>query len=192
MKKIFVPLILLLLISWKACAEEIRFTDDTGDTIALKKPPERVCVLFSSFAQMWQLAGGEVSISVYESVERGFADADIPLVDSGAGKTIDLETLVYEQPDLVIGSMDLPAHVNAKKILQKAGIPAALFRVESFSDYLRVFGVFTSITQNEEAFEVYGLEVQKRVEAALEKARENSFADATEILFVRSGSGYSS
>ena len=44
-------------------------------------------MLFSSFADVWETAGGRVDITVGESVERGFAPEDVLLVDDGAGKT---------------------------------------------------------------------------------------------------------
>ena len=70
-----------------------QFTDDTGVEITLPEKPTRVAVLFSSFAQVWELAGGKVDITVGESVERGFASQDAVLVDGGAGKTINSEAL---------------------------------------------------------------------------------------------------
>ena len=45
------------------------FEDSLGRRVSLEKKPERVAVLFSSFASVWTLAGGVVDISVYESVD---------------------------------------------------------------------------------------------------------------------------
>ena len=46
------------------------FQDATGAEVILDKRPERVAVLFSSFADIWLTAGGRVDITVGESVER--------------------------------------------------------------------------------------------------------------------------
>lgn len=192
MKKLIVLLVLFLAVSPAAICEEIRFADDAGTEFLFSGAPEKVCVLFSSYAEMWILAGGEVSVTVYESVERGFVDESTPLVDSGAGKRINLEALVFEMPDFVIGSMDIPAHAEAKDMLSAVGIPVALFRVECFSDYLRVMERFTLITGNRNAFETNGLQVQAGVEQAIAQARENGAGKNVRILFIRSGSGYSS
>ena len=70
------------------------FTDYSGNTVTLDKAPEKTAVLFSSFAEVWELAGGNVSITVGESIERGFAGSDAIIVDAGAGKTINTELLV--------------------------------------------------------------------------------------------------
>jgi len=55
----------------------ITFTDSLGNTVSLDKAPTRVAVLFSSFADMWLISGGEIAITVGESVERGFVDSDV-------------------------------------------------------------------------------------------------------------------
>lgn len=164
------------------------FTDDAGRAVALADRPQKVAVLFSSLAEIWQLAGGTVSITVGESVERGFCDASVSLVDGGAGKTIDVEALLTYAPDLVIGSADIEAHADAAAVLQKAGIPCALLRVESFADYLRVLKICTDLTEKQQRYETYGAALQQEIAALLEQKR----ADAPRILFVRSGSKASS
>ena len=100
------------------------FTDSTGAEVCVSEKPQTVAVLFSSFAQIWQLAGGTVSVTVGESVSRGFASEHAVLVDAGAGKTIDHELLLAARPDLVIGSADIKAHTDACRAASAAGIPA--------------------------------------------------------------------
>ena len=40
------------------------FTDSSGTEITLTRKPETVAVLFSSYAEIWTLAGGTVSVTV--------------------------------------------------------------------------------------------------------------------------------
>lgn len=160
------------------------FTDDIGQEVVLPQCPETVAVLFSSFAEVWTLAGGEVAVTVGESVERGFADAGVSLVDDGAGKSINMELLLAAQPDLVICSADVEAQVKAAELLRSASVPAACFRVESFDDYLRMLRICTEITGDHAAYETYGTAVAERIEALLNDTREG----ATDILFIRAGS----
>ena len=90
-----------------------QFEDFSGKKVTLTSKPKKVAVLFSSLADVWCLAGGEVAITVGESVERGICSDDVLLVDSGAGKTIDTEMLIAYEPDLVIYSLDVEAqHLN--------------------------------------------------------------------------------
>ena len=184
--------IFLLAISLIGCTNEqnedyfYKFYDDLNQEIKLKEKPKKVAVLFSSFAEVWILAGGEVNISVYESVERGFASNDVILVDSGAGKTINLELLVSSQADFVICSKDIEAQVNASKLLNSNGIPAACFKVEHFNDYLKMLDVCTDILERKDLYKINGLEVKERIDLIFDSLNKDIIYK--NILFVRAGS----
>lgn len=185
----------MLALSLAACSysapqssqEYCSFTDHSGSQVVLTHQPQKVAVLFSSFADIWQTAGGTVDITVAETVERGFADSSAILVDSGAGKTIDNEALVAANPDFVICSADIAAQSETAQLLKTAGIPCAVFRVETFEDYLQVLKICTDITGRPELYTAHGAEVQQRVENLL----SNVPAANTKILFIRAGSGAS-
>ena len=189
------PLLLLLCVllclpALGACAKAgdgsyLSFKDSTGAVVNLSQKPKRVAVLFSSFAEMWTLAGGSVSISVGESVERGFCPSDTPLVDGGAGKTVNVELLVAYEPDFVICSADVAAQVDVAALLREVGIPCALFRVESFSDYLHVLDIMTRITGNREAYTQNGTDVKAAIDVILGDVPQNG---GKRILFIRAGS----
>lgn len=192
------------------------FLDSTGAEVTLDGRPQKTAVLFSSLAEVWKLSGGEITITVGETVERGFCGdpavklvdgvqappleaAAVKLVDGGAGKVIDNELLVSYQPDFVIGSADIQAHVETAELLREAGIPCALFRVDSFEDYLSMLEICTAITGEEECFRKYGEQVKVRVEEVCAAVSSYLAGGETEdvpvqkrILFIRSGSGESS
>ena len=165
------------------------FTDHSGSEVVLQHKPQKVAVLFSSFADIWTTAGGTVDITVGESVERGFADETAVLVDLGAGKTINTELLIAAQPDFVILSADIAAQQETAQLLYTAGIPCAAFRVESFEDYLSVLEICTGITGETQRYTTYGTEVQSRIEQMLDGINTDT-ADK-KILFIRAGSGAS-
>lgn len=164
------------------------FADGSGNEIFLKEKPQRVAVLFSSFADVWKAAGGEIAITVGESVERGFADGNVLLVDGGAGKTIDMERLISYEPDFVICSADIEAQTETAALLNRSGIPAAAFHVETFSDYISMLKICTDITGHTENYETYGTEVKNRVDDILQKAEALKGENGEKILFVRAGS----
>lgn len=170
--------------------EYYAFADSTGAQVTLGEKPEKVAVLFSSFAEVWVTAGGKVDITVGESVERGFAGDSVMLVDAGAGKTVDLERLLAERPDFVIASADIPAQVDACARLREAGIPCALFRVDTFQDYLAMLKVCTDITGDSEAYARHGTQVSEEIVAILAQVKALEAAPA-DILFIRAGSQYS-
>ncbi len=198
MKRLFAILLLLALLS--ACTAQPRlettgapyyvFRDSTDAQVVLEKKPENVAVLFSSYAQIWTCAGGQVGVTVGESIERGFVSADAVLVDGGAGKSIDMELLLSAQPDFVIGSADIPAQVEACKNAALAGIPAALFQVDTVADYLTMLKICTDITENTEAYTTYGIQVQQQVNQILSAVKDANTA-GKKILFIRAGSQYS-
>lgn len=161
------------------------FTDRNGNTIILPKDPEKVAVLFSSFADIWVTAGGEVDITVAESVERGFANETAVLVDGGAGKSIDTETLISAKPDLVICSEDVDAQKDTAELCKKIGIPALSLRVESLEDYINVLDIFTEITGRKDLYEKFGTDVKTKAEEIKSEFNAN---DTPKILFIRAGS----
>lgn len=166
------------------------FTDSTGEEITLSERPQTVAVLFSSYADVWTLAGGQADITVGESVNRGFADDTALLVDSGAGQTIDHELLISYEPDFVICSSDIKAQSETAALLTSVQIPCAQFQVDSFEDYLFMLKICTDITGNQEAYETYGTDVQKTIDSVLDKAK--AIQEKKKILFIRSGSSSSS
>ena len=200
-KLLAIVLTLLTVLPLSACRQDepvasqnafYRFTDSTGQRVTLAQKPQRVAVLLSSFADIWVSAGGQVSITVGEAVERGFADGDATLVDGGAGKTIDTEALLAAEPDFVICSADLEAQVEAAELLRQAGIPCAAFHVENFPDYLDMLKICTDITETPDAYQQYGVQVQEKIDQILSQIPAQEPGQEPRILFIRSGSGASS
>lgn len=197
MKKYLILIMsLLICFSFVSCTEEktegevyYSFIDSEDREVALKKKPQKVAVLFSSYAEMWTLAGGEVSITVGESVERGFADVNTVLVDSGAGKTIDREILIASAPDFVIASADIAAQAELAKYLDSVGIPCALFRVDSFYDYAEVMEDLCAITERDDLYEKNVTKIADEIENILNSVDKSR---APRIIFVRCGSSASS
>ena len=197
-KRVWLSYFLTVLLLLSACAgqpvsdeKSISFTDSMNNAVLIGSKPEKVAVLFSSYAEIWNLAGGTVAVTVGESVERGFVPKETPLVDDGAGKTIDMELLLAAQPDFVIGSADIDAQVEACTLLRQAGIPAALFRVDTVSDYLSMLKICTQITGDTQAYETHGTAVKARIGDILAAVQAQQ-SQPKDILFIRAGSQYSS
>lgn len=178
MKLRLLPLLLAIALTVCACGSAV-------PSVKTEKP-QRVAVLFSSLAEIWTEAGGTVDITVGEAVERGFAPEGTPLVDSGAGKTVNVELLIAQKPDLVICSADIPAQVEAARILADAGTPVLVLRVETVSDYLDALCQMTEITENTAAYQ-RGLNMKQEIDALLASDAVTSLAGKT-VLFVRAGS----
>ena len=83
MKRILILLLCLLLTgcgSDQPPQEGYTFTDDTGAQVTVTEKPETVAVLLSSLADLWITAGGQVDVTVGESIERGFVPETVILV----------------------------------------------------------------------------------------------------------------
>lgn len=161
------------------------FKDDSGEETVLSEKPKKVAVLFSSHAEMVLLSGGSVDITVGESIERGFAKEGTPLVDSGAGKSINTELLISLSPDFVVGSYDIAAHRESAELLKQAGIPTALFHVESFDDYSRAMGILCDIFGGEEYYKKNVSDVKENIDEVLSSIPQG---EKKKILFVRCAS----
>ncbi len=166
------------------------FKDDLGETIVLHSKPQKIAVLFSSYADVWGSAGGHVDITVGESVSRGFANENAILVDEGAGKTINTELLIASKPDFVICSADIEAQVQVAELLNQNGIPAACFRVDDFEDYLEMLKICTDVTGDKEAYQKNGEEVRLQIQDILSQVTGEK--EKKTILFIRAGSSASS
>ncbi len=143
----------------------------------------RVAVLFSSLAEIWQTAGGEVGMTVGESVSRRIVPEGTPLADDGAGKSINLELLLTYEPDLVICSQDVPAQRALEPILKDAGIAVRYYRIETYRDYLDVLTDMTALTKESAAL-AEAVQMTGDIEALI----EDSDAVGTRYLFLRAGS----
>ena len=180
-------LAVLLLTSCTPAADsgkgDLRFTDSTGHEVVLPKAPERVAVLLSSFAEIWQLAGGEIAVTVGESIERGICKEGVTLVDEGAGKSINTEVLIASAPDLVILSADIPAQLEAAALCREAGIPVAEMRVECFTEYLTMLKICTDLTGRADLYAQHGTAQAAQIEALI----ATKPLDGSKILFVRAG-----
>ncbi len=165
------------------------FTDSVGNEVVLEEKPERTAVLFSSYAELWQLSGGEVYASVGDSQKRGFCGGEVLLLDKGAGREISTELLLSYEPDFIIGTADFEGQRKACEAARNAGIPTALFKVETFEDYLYMLKICTDINENQEAYEKYGVEVGEEIDT-IKAAVKNE--EPKNILFIRAGSQASS
>ena len=169
--------------------EYFTFTDSEGTIVKLSHKPQKTAVLFSSLAECWIEAGGEVYVTVGESVDRGLVKEGTELVDNGAGKIIDTEKLISMEPDFVICSADVASHRDVASALKKAKIPVALLRMDTFEDYLTILKTLTKITGETETYEQYGANTESEIQQIISDGKRE---DNPKILFVRSGSSYSS
>lgn len=154
----------------------ITFTDDLGRTVTVSQP-RRVAVLLGSFAQVWQLAGGQVCAApddAWEDLALELPEA----VNLGSTKTLSLELLMSAQPDFILASTNTNQNLQWQDTLDAMHIPVAYFDIDDFDDYLRLLGICTDITGRKDLYEAHGTAVQAQIDAVL----ANRSTDSPRVL----------
>ena len=160
----------------------VTFVDDLGRTVTVSNP-QRVACLLGSFAQVWQLAGGQVIATADDAWEDLQLDLPDTCVNLGNTKELSLELLLSSQPDFVLASSNTRQNVEWKETLEAAKINVAYFDVSDFQDYLKLLKLATDITGRADLYETYGLAVDARIQAVLEKAQQRE--SSPKVLCMR-------
>ena len=180
MKKYSICLFLILSLLLAGCGapatqvspisqEAVSFTDDLGRCVTVDQP-RRVAALLGSFAQIWQLAGGQVIAAPDDAWDDLQLNLPEDVVNLGNVKQLNLEQLLASQPDFIIASTNTRQNVEWRETLEATGIPTAYFDVDDFDDYLRLLSIFTDITGDKDMYQKYGEEVAEQLQQILDRA----------------------
>ncbi|MDF2533749.1 MAG: transporter substrate-binding protein, partial [Clostridia bacterium] len=148
-------------------SDTVTFTDNLGKTITIKKNPQRVVCLHTSYLDLWDLAGGKVvgRVDTKESVPASAKDVETV----GLYTTPNLEKILALQPDLILLNTDVNSHVALIPILEKNNIPYAALRYDTFKDYLKMLKIYTDLTDRDDLYQSKGVAVAKKVDAIIAK-----------------------
>lgn len=183
MKKQIIALLLLLSVLLTACgtAEQIDSTQETGNSVTFTDDlgrevtvgsPDRVAALLGSFAQVWQLAGGEICATADDAWDDLKLELSDDTVNLGSTKNLSLELLLSAQPDFILASTNTRQNVEWQETLESIGVPVAYFDIDDFDDYLKLLGICTDITGRKDLYEQYGSAVQTEIDAVLAKSQQ--------------------
>ena len=161
-------------------SETIVFVDDLGREVQVCSSPQ-AAALIGSFADVWLLAGGELTAAANDS----WASLSLPLgeqvVNLGSITEPDAEKLIASQPDLVLASVNTDADLELEELLTQAGIPVAYFQVSDFEEYLHMLDICTMLTGRRDLYEEHGLKVQQEIE----QVKERIDGSRPKVLFLR-------
>lgn len=167
----------------------IVFTDALNREVKIEKQPKRVAALIGSFADVWQLAGGEVCATADDAwddfgLELGEA------VNLGGAHSPSVEALLSANPDFVIASASTAPDVEMKETLEQAEITVAYFDVDSFYDYLSMLNICTDITGRKDLYEKNGTLLAEQIEAIKKECADSGLTDKEKtVLLLRASSG---
>lgn len=189
MKRVFTLILsLFLLLSLFGCSapvgkvsgEGVRVTDALGNWTSLSAGA-RVVSCYGSFADCWLLSGGSLVGVTEDAVEEGIvSESEVTVV--GSVKSVNLEQIIALDPDFVILSADLAAHLKLRGALEAAKIPHGYFRVDSFADYKALMAQFCAVNHGEDAFERYVTRVESDIRDLMARLPSESDLD---FLLVR-------
>ena len=150
-------------------AQAFSFTDDLGRTVMVNQP-QRVACLLGSFAQIWQLAGGEVIATADDAWDDLSLELPEDCVNLGNTKELSLELLLAAQPDFILASANTRQNLEWMETLEAANIPTAYFDVADFEGYLRLLKLCTDITGRADLYDTHGTAVKQQIDSVLEQA----------------------
>ena len=163
----------------------VTFVDDLGRTVTVRDP-QRVACLLGSFAQVWQLAGGQVIATADDAWDDFGLELPEDAVNLGGTKHLSLELLLAAQPDFILASTNTRQNVEFRETLEATGIPVAYFDVFDFEDYLRLLKICTDITGCGDRYETYGTAVQQEIQQVIAASKLRlQTQEAPKVLFLR-------
>lgn len=144
---------------------QVIFTDDgSGAEIALDKNPQKVAILYGSLTALWYEAGGTVQLGVggksavtlyEEQIGRDITqDEGVKIVtESSSGTSWDVETILAEQPDLIITSVGMKGYETISGPAEAVNIPVIGIDYDGVQDYLKWFKVFCNLNDQPELWD---------------------------------------
>lgn len=170
--------------------EFISVTDSNNHTVKVKKAPQKVVALTSSFAELWLQSGGKLAGVSSDAVgERNIGIAKNTVQIIGTAMKPNSEKILALHPDLVILSKDMSSNMAMTGMFDKAGIPYYICKVDTLNDYLETLKKFASITGKENNYNENGEKVQQKVAKLLKKLPDSGHAAPNALVLRAYSSG---
>lgn len=161
-------------------SHEITFIDHSGKTVTVCSP-KKVAAFSASLADVWQLAGGELSFTTSDAFDDEKVNLSNDTVNIGDMNSPSAELLIDGGADFALLSS---AHGGGKlaETLNQVGIPCATFDIENFSDYLAALKICTEITGRADLYEKNGASLERNIHSIIEKRR---LGERKSVLYLR-------
>ncbi len=168
----------------------LSFYDALDREVKIQKGTTRAATLLGSFADIWQLAGGEVCATcddAWEDFELDLPDA----VNLGKLNEPNVEKLLESEPEIVFASATLASNLELRETLEAADVTVAYFNANSFMEYLNMLAICTKITGREELYKINGMQVKQEVDKLKETFKGKYFEyERRTYLILRASGGY--
>lgn len=122
----------------------------------------RVVSCYASFADCWLLSGGRLAGVTKDAVDEHNLDiGEAEII--GTVKHIDMEKVAQINPDYVILSADLTAHLALKDSLDALNIQYGYFKQDTFEDYKSIMLKFCNVNNRADLYEKNVAKVEKQI-----------------------------
>lgn len=165
--------------------DSVSFTDAAGDKVTLAKKPQRVVGLYNSYTSLWYQAGGTIVGRIDSSSELPKEALDEAIQTVGGMTTVNLETVIALEPDLVI--LRKSKQDKLVEQLKQNKIPYIAMEYDSFKDYLKYLKIFTALTGNEQLYQTQGLDLLHKINETVGKVPSENNPNAL-LMFGTSSS----
>lgn len=170
--------------------EKVSVTDSNNHKVTVKKAPDKVVALTSSYAELWLLAGGKLKGVSNDAVDErniGITKSDVEIV--GTSMKVNPEKVLALHPDLVILSKNVPSNMKMTDMLDKAAIPYYICKVDTLDDYLLTLKNFVSITEKENNYKENGEKAKEQIGSLLKMLPDSSKTPPSALVLRAFSSG---
>ena len=161
----------------------VTFKDNSGNEVTVNKNPQKVMILINSFADIWYQSGGDVIARVESTDNLPEAYIDKPSV--GNMSSLNTELIVSMQPDLVVISHD--SDTDLVSLLKQNNITCVNLDYNSFSDYLYILKIFTSLNGRDDLYTKNGTDLLTQINEIIAKTSSQK-SPSVLLLFASSKS----
>lgn len=157
-------------------SDNSKITDINGNSATLTKD-SKIAACYGSFAECLTLAGLEPVGVTEDAIEDHGLEFSSDTKIVGTVKEINLEQLTQSNPDYVMLSADLSAHLKLEESLKELGFSYGYFRIDTFSDYKAFMKTLCDISKRDDLYEENVTIPEKNIENILAKVPENQSKD---------------
>lgn len=147
----------------------------------------RVVALSKSVGELWTLAGGTLAGVTDDGLELAGAEGATSV---GTISKPNQEQIVALEPDVVMLTPDIPAHVELKPTLEGLGIATYVATVESFEDYQAIMADLTAATGRDDLWQQNVADVAEAVDDVRARAKEAAAKSGVAGVVAGDGASY--
>ena len=146
--------------------------DSLGRDVVLDKKPQRIVLLTASFVNMMHAVGGDFVAWANSPSDEGALYARGKKT-VGYTYQVDMEALLAEKPDLVIGLPGL--HNRLQQSLEENRIPFLLLSLSRFADVKRAVTILADVSGRKEAGQAVIAEMERDMEETAAKVPQTAY-----------------